>query len=183
MTWPAFYRSRMNARYHTHVATRYAPLFHEVARRSGHGLVVEAGAGAGFSATALRTHLPPITPLLLLEREADMIPLAQENAARLPETAVVQADVLLAPLPLADVTFAHGVLEHFSDTVIRRMVARQRRVSRWVIHYVPSAKYAAPSFGDERLLTAEQWQVVASPSSIIPFNDGYDLLLLWQGRL
>jgi hypothetical protein len=181
VTWSTFYQSRQNPRYHAHVATRYAPLFHEVARRSS-GLVVEAGAGAGFSAVALRKQLPPITPLLLLEREADMLPLVQENAAHLSETAVVQADVLTAPLPLADVTFAHGVLEHFSDAVIRRMVARQRRVSRYVIHYVPSAKYATPSFGDERLLTAEQWSVIASPSTIIPFNDGYDLLLIWNGR-
>jgi hypothetical protein len=181
VTWSSFYRTRQNPRYHAHVASRYAPLFHEVAQRSS-GLVVEAGAGAGFSACALRPYLPPLTPLLLLERDADMIPLTQENAARLPETAVVQADVLTVPLPQASVTFAHGVLEHFEDAVIRRMVARQRRVSNWVIHYVPSAKYAAPSFGDERLLTPEQWKAIAAPSQILPFNDGYDLLLIWNGR-
>lgn len=50
------------------------------------------------------------------------------------------------------------------------------------IHYVPSSKYEKPSFGDERLMTPAEWVAIAAPTSIVEFNDGYDLALIWEFR-
>ena len=36
-----------------------------------------------------------------------------------------------------------------------------------------------PSFGDERLMSAWEWKRKFQPSSIIEFNEGKDLVLVW----
>jgi hypothetical protein len=77
----------------------------------------------------------------------------------------------------ADVVHSHGMLEHFSDTVIRRVIDSYRGIAHSQIHYVPGL-YPTPTFGDERLMPVERWWDIVKPSQIITFNDGLDYALV-----
>jgi hypothetical protein len=82
---------------------------------------------------------------------------------------------------LPDVIHSHGLLEHFSDEDIRKIIkASCNDGARVIVHYVPSDRYEQPSFGDERLMSAGQWHEIVAPHNIIEFNDGYDLALVWD---
>jgi hypothetical protein len=75
-----------------------------------------------------------------------------------------------------DLFFSHGVLEHLSDDIIHQVINRGGRQ----VHYVPSNHYSAPSFGDERLMSAMEWKSKFNPDTVIEFNNGKDLVLIWQ---
>lgn len=81
-----------------------------------------------------------------------------------------------------EVGHSHGVLEHFNDVEIRDIIKLQREQYETLIHYVPSYLYRTPSFGDERLMTPENWQEICQPDEIIEFNGGYDLILKWRAK-
>lgn len=57
-----------------------------------------------------------------------------------------------------DVAFSQGLLEHFSDREILALLSEQLRVARLVVFSVPNNAYGRPDFGDERLITGEQWE-------------------------
>jgi len=76
--------------------------------------------------------------------------------------------------------YSHGVLEHFSIKEIKTIIKHQLNVCDSLIHYVPSSHYSKQSFGDEILMTKEQWSEEINPTSIVEFNSGYDLILIWS---
>ena len=52
---------------------------------------------------------------------------------------------------------SQGLLEHFSDGDIRRLVYAMLKVSYYVAFSVPSVFYPSQDLGDERLMRKEQW--------------------------
>jgi hypothetical protein len=93
----------------------------------------------------------------------------------------MRADILSTSLLKTDIIITHGVLEHFSDEQVRHIVDRQSRESRIAMHYVPTNAYDNPSFGDERLLSVEQWCNLVNPDRITLFNNDHDLILVKKG--
>jgi hypothetical protein len=80
-----------------------------------------------------------------------------------------------------DVIHSHGMLEHFSDGDIQRVLfAHEADGVRAAVHYVPGDKYEKPSYGDERLLPLSYWQDVHRPTKAFSFNDGFDYCLMWR---
>jgi len=79
-----------------------------------------------------------------------------------------------------DLIYSHGVLEHFDYEQIRKIIENQLKVCGHLVHYVPSDKYKVPSFGDERLWSVEKWSYYFTPTKVIEFNNGYDLMLIWR---
>ena len=63
-----------------------------------------------------------------------------------------------------DVAFSQGLMEHFTDDEIVRLLEEQLRVARVTVFSVPNNYYGqGGEFGDERFLTKERWeQIVAS---------------------
>lgn len=61
-----------------------------------------------------------------------------------------------------DVAFSQGLLEHFSDEEIVRMLGEQFRVARAVVFSVPNNFYGQKDVGNERLLTKERWEQIVS---------------------
>jgi len=59
-----------------------------------------------------------------------------------------------------DICFSQGILEHFSDEDIIRLLKEQLRVSKKVIFSVPSLFYNSREIGDERLLTKSRWEKI-----------------------
>jgi cyclopropane fatty-acyl-phospholipid synthase-like methyltransferase len=79
-----------------------------------------------------------------------------------------------------DIIFSHGVLEHFNDEDIKRIIHRQRFTAKKVVHYVPLEGWKTPSFGDERLLPLQYWIDLVKPTRTIEFNNGLDAVLVWE---
>lgn len=57
-----------------------------------------------------------------------------------------------------DVVFHQGLLEHFSDEQIYKLLDEQLRVSVAVVLSVPNNLYPKKDFGDERLLSKKEWE-------------------------
>lgn len=57
----------------------------------------------------------------------------------------------------ADLIFSQGLLEHLSDEDMRQVVNHQLECAPVVIHSVPNSNYQRLDFGNERLLTDEQY--------------------------
>ena len=57
-----------------------------------------------------------------------------------------------------DLVFSQGVLEHLNDEQIRQASGEALRVGKAFIFSVPGPYYKHQDFGDERLLTGEQWK-------------------------
>lgn len=57
-----------------------------------------------------------------------------------------------------DVCFHQGLLEHFSDEDIYRLLDEQLRVAKFAVLSVPNNLYPKQDFGDERLMSKEEWE-------------------------
>ena len=76
------------------------------------------------------------------------------------------------------VVITHGVLEHFSDGEIERIISTYRDENVvFQAHYVPTNGYISPSFGDERLLPVLDWTELVKPDYYIVDNNGLDLYM------
>lgn len=183
--WYKFYQDRQNMHYKKHIATRYEDFIHYIinsmpdkGKKPVH--LHEAGCGAANVSLALYNELKGIDinfHISMSDKCPDMLELAHENV---PEGYKALIDMTKDTLPTADVIFSHGVLEHFNNEDIVKIVSKQLESASKVVHYVPSDKYKTPSFGDERLMSAEQWQEICNPTYIEEFNKGYDLILSWD---
>lgn len=183
--WVDFYRARCNTRYYDYFTKKYAPFIDAIVERTRPSDdFLEVGCGTANTTRALIDRLtesdywwtatdsdPEMLALAVQARGDAAIAFALEDARDIPE--------ILTP----DIVHSHGLLEHFDDKSIRQIVtAAALAGARTSIHYVPSAKYEKPSFGDERLMTPAEWYLIGEPSSIIEFNDGYDLVLIWNHK-
>lgn len=185
-TWYEFYRPRMNQEYTDYFRDKYFEFVCEIRDAVFHGLEhqvsAEFGCGTGLVTKVLNDWGIRPYKYFLIDSCPKMLDLAREQTEKLSvDIKFLQHDIrrpLL--LPKLDVAYGHGVLEHFSDEEIRRIVGNQRVLAKKVIHYVPSNKYETPSFGDERLMTPKEWLKICQPHDIVEFNEGKDLILIWS---
>lgn len=56
-----------------------------------------------------------------------------------------------------DLCFSQGFFEHFHNKEVNDIAREQTRIARLIIFSVPSHKYGATPFGDERLLKRSEW--------------------------
>lgn len=188
MNWVDFYRGRDPERYLRYARQRYAPFLAiiEAMVRPG-DRVIELGCGMGTITRALYDNGVPAKQFTLTDVSPDMLGMAAHNTRYFHEDKVrlYNADLRFVGnsglhCMAYDVAHSHGVLEHFSDEEIQAIVTQQKKLGvRAAVHYVPGERYSAPSFGDERLMTAEQWRDICAPDAIVPFNDGFDYVLVW----
>ncbi len=73
-------------------------------------------------------------------------------------------------LPFGDnrfaVCFSQGFFEHFDDHNIKKLLKEQLRVSNVVVFSVPSFYYPDQEFGDERLISREDWLKILSEFAV-----------------
>lgn len=72
-----------------------------------------------------------------------------------------------------DIAFSQGLLEHFSDEEIVRMLEEQLRVARAVVFSVPNNFYGRKDVGNERLLTKERWERLVSRFCVVESENYY----------
>jgi len=195
-TWFEHYAARMNDQYRDHMRKKYAKHINMVASAASkdNGLrVAEIGCGAAnitrlVSERIIKKSNDTIFPrYVILDSCPQMLGLARANLLAVSDHVAQLGNALdlgmSKDLMDVDVFHSHGVLEHFRDGQINVIINEQKRMASrgaQLIHYVPSAKYEKPSFGDERLMTPDQWFDICMPDDIIEFNDGYDLILKWS---
>jgi len=179
-SWSSFYEGRHGGDYLDYVKSRYAIHIEAISSRLETGdMVLEIGAG---TATITRSVIDKLSKSEDVEFVASDIDdhMRRSCSLRLMGTnaRVVDHDARMPFPTYADVVHSHGLLEHFGDDTIRSIIAAHR-CARAQIHYVPG-KYPKPSFGDERLMTAGEWQQICNPSEIVHFNGGLDFLLIFE---
>ncbi len=181
--WTDFYKTRLNEEYRLRFGKKYSLFLDLLKEQLSNGVrfAEEHGCGIG-TVTRLISPASSKTNHFLLDNDPDMIDLALSHW-RASKCVFFQKDIREPLLNYkADLIHSHGVLEHFSDPDIKKIIKNQKDRAKTIVHYVPSHKYKEPSFGDERLLAPGDWYKICRPDSIIEFNHGFDLILSWGLR-
>jgi len=74
------------------------------------------------------------------------------------------------------VAFSQGLLEHFDDEEIARLLAEQRRVAELVVFSVPSVTWVNPKLADERRMSLNGWRAVLDAIGV----EDADLVSYWN---
>lgn len=181
--WAKFYEGREGASYLAYVKERYAPYIGAITSRiAADDLVLELGTGTGTITKALVDVVGRSeTDFAASDIDPTMVEIARERLSE-DNVPVWQVDAINGKhSSLAEVVHSHGMLEHFDDNTIRKVIDNYRR-ARVQVHYVPGL-YDKPTFGDERLMSVDQWWRICKPvgcSQIITFNDGLDYALVFE---
>lgn len=158
-SWEAYYAPKLTWYRHLRNVLHHLPMFREL-RRLKPERVLEVGAGTGshsiffsyFGSQAVSVDLS--RPLI--ERCVDHNACLHGNA----NFAAMDAFNLAVPAGAFDAVFSQGFFEHFSDDEIARLLAEQTRVARYVVISVPNRSYGVQDFGNERLLSREEWEAL-----------------------
>lgn len=188
INWHNIYRERQNEVYRNHLLDKYAELFVRIIEcllkyfpeQQAHQLA-EFGCGAGNISRILYEKLRVHANYTLLDNDPKMLKLASESMKMVNNYRILNHDIREKDIciPKQNCIYSHGVLEHFNDRDIKKIISIQQKYSDHLIHYVPSSLYKKPSMGNERLMTPKQWNKICHPDNIIEFNRGYDLILTW----
>ena len=150
-----------------------------------HKPVIECGAGTGkFSAYLASLGLN----VYAVDLEPAMVEQAKQLSKKLsPTNAVKVFEGDISRIPFGDKSFsvAHssGVLEHFEDDEIIRLINEQMRVADNIVFSVPSRYFEKKMSGDERFLSRNEWREIISRSKgEIIEETGYHYKPLW-GRI
>jgi len=155
--WDRFPVTRMRRRTFLKRAAIHGELVVAALRRARGG-VLEVGVGSGAQ-SALLSRLR--RRVVALERDRRILRDAGDNLERFGhDIERVAGDGF--SLPFRDATFgvaiSQGLMEHFADHDIVRLVGEQLRVARGVAFNIPSDRYPRQDLGDERLMPPDKWQ-------------------------
>lgn len=132
--------------------------------------VLEAGTGSGSLSIFLSAQGLSVVSI---DNDNEVLERAKKNCRQFKGNVNFILTDALSHLPFDDgfdVAFSQGVAEHFSDEQIKIFVGNQLRVSRCVIISVPNRSYWQ-SFGDERLMSTDEWSNILSDFNIREIRD------------
>ncbi|WP_316196545.1 class I SAM-dependent methyltransferase [Bradyrhizobium sp. SZCCHNS3053] len=176
--WATFYEGRSGADYLAYARIRYAPFIETILTSIQSGdTALELGAGTGTITKALLDARAQAN-LVASDIDPEMRRMAMRRLGSAVD--VIDIDATRAPTLRADVVHSHGMLEHFDDDTIRKVI-RTHGHARTQVHYVPGL-YDTPSFGDERLMSVADWWRICEPDQILTFNGGLDYALIFGRR-
>jgi SAM-dependent methyltransferase len=180
--WATFYEGREGTSYLDYVKQRYAPYVEAIRNRLDEDdLVLELGTGTGTITKAIVDRLGVDASCMRFaatDIDPEMVDIAKCRL-NADDVSVYREDAIGTMFPTrGDIVHSHGMLEHFDDATIRLVIDNYRH-ARAQVHYVPGL-YAAPTFGDERLMSVDAWWKICKPSQIITFNDGLDYALVFE---
>lgn len=179
--WAKFYEGRTDVSYLLYARERYKPFINAIRDRIWYGdVVLELGAGTGTITRELvdaqrARDLKAV--LLATDIDPDQLTTLNMRFEGFENVLVSRLDATSGVPAACDVVHSHGMLEHFDDDTIRKVIDSYRGMAHAQVHYVPGM-YPKPTFGDERLMPVERWWDIVKPSQIITFNDGLDYALV-----
>ena len=167
--WSEFYMNRINSTYQDYFEKKYKPMLDILKCFKN---VREEGIGIGSVSKFLLKQDINCSGFDLCP---DMVELCKKNN---PTLNCYVGDIFRNH-DRVDIVVTHGVLEHFSDIDIKKILDRYHWNHQPNIHYVPLNGYVVPSFGDERLLPWKHWVNTFKPTSY-EVVDNKDLYLYFS---
>jgi SAM-dependent methyltransferase len=133
--------------------------------------VLEVGCGSARM-SALLKRLRPDYKITASDVDAQVCDAARMLLRKLKVVLEVECfDALSVPYPDQswDVVISQGLVEHYEDDWIRKFVAEQTRVARWLYLDIPLAHMimAGHAYGDERRRFAHEWLAAVARDSYI----------------
>lgn len=188
--WNAHYESRIGESYPLYCRKQYKPflnairaiMFNQISEGLPRKLVVrEEGCGIATITKILAQDAFDSVEFRAFDYDTAQVNNSIKNLEDLENVKSVYQGDHFEDQGFADIIHAHGVLEHFSDEEIAKVLERQKREARVVIHYVPLEGWGkVGSYGDERLLSLDHWVETHKPARAFTFNDGKDAVLIWS---
>ena len=185
--WSDFYGTRAHnyIGYKEYCKIRYAPFIDTILTISDD----EDGDRSGFLAGEIGCGLGTISGILIDCRpddlfcasdiDTDMLKLANIIHPCLDAFAHDARKPLKKVMAGIDIVYSHGLLEHFSNEDIRKIISINNNSHQ--VHYVPGL-YETPSFGDERLMCVDEWRGICAPDEVHTFNEGLDYTLIFHPK-
>lgn len=155
-TWGHFYSGNFDLEYFLDNLYVHRKLFKEITDQKPKS-ILEVGCGTGLMSIFLSMLGYEITAL---EGDDKVIKKAKDLSKKFNgKVKFIKGDAFKLPFKTNefDVAFHQGLLEHFSDEEIYRLIDEQLRVSKTVIFSVPNNNYPQKDFGNERLLSKDHW--------------------------
>jgi len=149
------------------------------ARKRSHGGVLEVGIGSGAQSALLSWSSRRVVSV---DNDSRILEAAQDNVRRFGRgLQTLAADAF--KLPFRDLSFgvgiSQGLMEHFADDQISRLIREQLRVCRSIVFSVPSDRYPRQDVGNERLMPPDQWAQILRDG--LPAS-GFSLLVRYYRR-
>ena len=158
-SWEAYYAPDLTWYRHLRNVLHHLPMFRAL-RRFEPERVLEVGAGTGSHGIFLSYFGHRVVSVDLSRQ---LIQRCVQHNRRLLGKArfgAMDAFQLAFPDSAFDAVFSQGFFEHFSDEEIERLLAEQSRVARYVVISVPNHSYGVQDFGNERLLSRQEWEAL-----------------------
>ena len=103
--------------------------------------------------------------VISIDNDEEVLNIARQNNASF-DGRVTFKEADAYNLPFGDnhfaICFSQGFFEHFDDRNIKKLLKEQLRVSNVVVFSVPTFYYPDQEFGDERLISREDWLKILS---------------------
>ena len=136
-------------------------------QKSGAKTILEVGSGSGGMAIFLSWLGFEV---LSIDIEPAVVAKAEAENKRLNGSAKFQvADGFNLPFSpnQFDLAIHQGLLEHFSDEDIHRLLNEQLKCAKQVLFSVPNSNYMRRDFGNERLMNKARWESILAPYRIL----------------
>jgi len=158
--WHAMYENvHMSKRLLVGNIMHHEPFIMEIVRLVKPGdKILEVGSGTGVLAWPLAQAGALVTSL---DNDKEILVMAEDNCKLLgANIELVFGDGFAIPYPdnAFKLAYSHGLLEHFTDEDIHRLVKEQLRVAGVVVVGVPLKGCTGAAFGNERWLTVDEWE-------------------------
>ena len=156
--WSHFYNGRLGWSAHATNIVHHLPYL-SVVLRGRPKSILEVGSGSGSMSTFLSYVCKQVVSV---DIERGIVDQCRRDMPRLMGSArYVLGDAFRLSemgLPRFSVAVSQGLMEHFDDDDIGRLIGEQLKVCGRVTFSVPNRAYARQDFGNERLLTTPEWR-------------------------
>lgn len=174
MKWNEFYTTKFNFRTFLKIISGHIYLFYIILKFRAKK-ILEVGCGTSSMSIFLSFFVKDV---VALDKNPQLIKQGMNFSRKFKRKNIkfICGDAFDLPFKdnLFDIVFSQGLLEHFSDKDIHKLIDEQIRVAKYVIFSVPNEYYPKKDFGNERLISKEKWE------SIIVEN--YLVLSKYYGR-
>jgi len=160
MEWNELYKGKFKFRFFLQVIFVHAYLFYNILKYKPKR-ALEVGCGTARMTFFLSFFVKDV---VALDKDPQLIKQGMNFSRKFKRKKIkfICGDAFDLPFKdnLFDVVFSQGLLEHFSDKNIHKLIDEQIRVARYVIFSVPNKNYPKMDFGNERLMSKEKWESI-----------------------